>query len=228
VLEVATQLVERLEPRPSLNRAAIQQAEAHVLAFRGRPDEALHLAEQAVDVAREAGSADAIALCFSVGAQARLASGDSPGAAQLLTELEGMPNARATLDYAWRLAEMVRTAVASGEVALAQRLVNGVEPLFPLHEHALCAARAILAEVAGEHRNAAGLYADAAGRWQQFGFVPERAEALLGRGRCLLALGEPGAEEPLSEARELFVSMGHRSALDEAQALLEQTATRAT
>jgi len=147
-------------------------------------------------------------------------------AAQLLTELEEMPNARATRDYAWRLAEMVRTAVASGDVALAERLVNGVEPLFPLHEHALCAARAILAEAAAEHRDAAALYAEAAERWQQFGFVAERAEALLGRGRCLVALGEPGAEEPLSEARELFASMGHRSALDETQALLEQTAAR--
>ena len=91
---------------------------------------------------------------------------------------------------------MVRTAVASGDVALAERLVNGVEPLFPLHEHALCAARAILAEVAGEHRNAAGLYADAAGRWQQFGFVPERATDFIfavyaeqfGLAGCLLLL----------------------------------------
>ena len=40
-------------------------------------------------------------------------------------------------------------------------------------------------------RRAATLYAEAAARWQEFGNVPERAYALLGQGRCLLALGQP-------------------------------------
>ena len=41
-------------------------------------------------------------------------------------------------------------------------------------------------------------------RWREFGNVPERAYALLGRGRCLIALGHAGAEVPLAEARDLF------------------------
>ena len=66
------------------------------------------------------------------------------------------------------------------------------------------------------------LYAEAAERWLDFGNVPERAYALLGQGRCLTALGQPEAREPLREARELFASMGYQPALAETETLLEQ------
>jgi hypothetical protein len=67
--------------------------------------------------------------------------------------------------------------------------MDGVEPRTPLAEHALTASRAQLTEAAGDHTQAASLYAEAAERWQEFGNVPERAYALLGQGRCLVALG---------------------------------------
>jgi hypothetical protein len=119
---------------------------------------------------------------------------------------------------------MLRTALAVGDFALAKRLAESLEPRYPLDKHALCAARAQLAEHAGDHAEAASLYANAAERWQEFGNVAERAYALLGQSRCLHALGRPGAEEPLREARELFASMGYKPALAEAEALLEQIA----
>ena len=86
---------------------------------------------------------------------------------------------------------MLRTALAAGDPDLAKRLTDGLEPRYPLREHALCAARAQLAEHAGDHADAATLYAEAAARWQQFGNVREHAYALLGQGRCLVALGRP-------------------------------------
>ena len=92
----------------------------------------------------------------------------------------------------------------------------------------LVAAEAQLAEAAGDRVEAASMYADAAERWQKFGNVPERAYALLGQGRCLAALGKPGAEEPLREAKELFASMGYRPALSETEALLAETAAAAS
>ena len=76
-------------------------------------------------------------------------------------------------------------------------------------------ARAQLAEAAGDHAEAVALYAEAAERWRKFGNVPERAYALLGQGRCLAALGNPEAKEPLREARELFASMGFTPAVAE-------------
>jgi hypothetical protein len=112
----------------------------------------------------------------------------------------------------------------SAHRALADRLVDRLEPHYPLNEHALVSARAQLAEHAGDHAEAEILYAEAASRWREFGNVPERAHALMGQGRCLLALGRLGAQRPLGEARDLFASMSYKPALADANALLEQTA----
>ena len=123
---------------------------------------------------------------------------------------------------------MLRTALAAGDPGLARRLAEGIEPHYPGREHALCAARAQLAEHAGDHAIAAALYAEAASRWQQFGNVREYAYALLGQGRCLLTLADPTAEQPLRQAADLFNSMGYRPALAETEALIVQTSVRAS
>jgi hypothetical protein len=105
---------------------------------------------------------------------------------------------------------------------LATRLAARVQPRTPLNDHASCAARAQLAEAAGDVAHAAALYAEAAGRWREFGDVPERAYALLGHGRCLLSVDRAAAKVPLATARELFASLGYKPALTEAEALLAQ------
>jgi hypothetical protein len=174
-------------------------------------------AERLVETARAVGAVDAMppALAAAAAAQA-----DRGSACALLAELEGSAGANATPYYARGLPGMARTALAAGDSALATRLVERLELHYPLHAHALCAVRAQLAEYAGNHAGAAALYVDAAARWRDFGNVPERAYALLGQGRCLAALDEPVAAEPLREARELFASMGYRPALSETEVLL--------
>jgi class 3 adenylate cyclase len=52
--------------------------------------------------------------------------------------------------------------------------------------------------------------------------VPEHGHALLGRGRCLLALDSPGARGALLQARELFTRLGARPLVAEADDLLER------
>ena len=115
---------------------------------------------------------------------------------------------------------MVRCALALSDAELAARLLR--EPRTPLEEHAQCAARAQLAEAAGDPSGAAALYADATRRWRDFENLPEEAYALLGQGRCLAALGDSSAAEPLRRARELFRSLGFRPALAETEALLAE------
>ena len=89
-------------------------------------------------------------------------------------------------------------------------------------------ARALLAEHHGQHAEAAALFADAAGRWEQFEVPWEHAQALLGQGRCLLALRQPAeARQPLRTARDIFTTLGARPALTEVDRLLAQ-ATAAT
>ena len=169
---------------------------------------------------RAIGEPQRIAVAFAAAARLLLAQGRRQEANVLLLELEQVPGLRDDPNYAALLPELVRTALAVGEPELAARLVDGVEARTPLAEHALYAARAELTEADEERVEAAALYAEAAERWRQFGNVPERAYALLGRGRSLAALGEPEAVEPLRAARELFASMGFAPAVAEVDGLL--------
>jgi class 3 adenylate cyclase len=180
-----------------------------------------------VERARANSAADVRTFAFASAAAALVT--DAPERAwALLSELEQVTGSQKTPYYARLLPAMVRTALTAGDPTLAKRLADGLQPHYPLDEHAVCAARAQLAEAAGDRAEAATLYAGAAARWQEFGNVPERAHALLGHGRCLLALGDAGAEQPLREARDLFASMGYQPALAETEALLEQSAAAPT
>jgi tetratricopeptide (TPR) repeat protein len=158
-------------------------------------------------------------------ASAQLAAGRAAAASALLEDLERQPGAKSDLNYPARLNQMVRTALAAGDRALAERLAADVRSEYPLQEHALCAARAALAEAAGDVEAAASLYAEAAERWLGFGHVPERAHALLGHGRCLVALGRaPEAAAPLERARAIFSRLGARRLLAETDRLSEEAA----
>ncbi|MCX6363551.1 MAG: hypothetical protein NTW58_05170, partial [Actinobacteria bacterium] len=105
---------------------------------------------------------------------------------------------------------------------LAEVLMEGVEPIYPLGDYALIAARAILDEHAGRRADAAAGFADAAARWHEFGVPYEEAQALCGEARCLVALGRaPQAAAPLAAARVIFERLGARPALFETDRVLE-------
>ena len=64
-------------------------------------------------------------------------------------------------------------------------------------------------------------FAAAAARWHDFGVPYEEGHALLGQGRCLVALCRaPEAAAPLAAAREIFARLGAKPALAEAEAVL--------
>ncbi len=195
---------------------------------RGDAEGTSGIAHWLVEAAHTQATSDLTVEALAAVAAARLAAAEPDQARAPLAKIEHTPGARETPYYSRQLGAMVRTALAADDHDLASRLTDGLEPRSPLREHALCAARAQLAEHAGNHAEAATLYADAAARWQQFGNVPERGYALLGQGRCLVALGDPAAEQPLRHAAEVFRSMGYRPALAETEVLLEQTTAPAT
>ena len=195
---------------------------------RGEAEGTSDIADWLVEAARTHASPDVTIEVLAAVAAARLAAAEPDQARAVLGEIEQTPGARVFPYYARQLGAMLRTALAAGDPDLAERLASGLEPRYPVREHALCAARAQLAEHTGNHADAATLYAEAATRWQQFGNVPERAYALLGQGRCLVALADPAAEQPLRQAAELFSSMGYRPTLTETNALLEQTTAAAS
>jgi class 3 adenylate cyclase/tetratricopeptide (TPR) repeat protein len=222
VVEAATELIEKLEATGSMvsvfdSRLAL----ARVLALRGRAQEAVPLAEWVLGAGRRLISPDRRARALVVAALVRLSAGQRGPAAELLAELSGdAAVTRHPLFYAF-LPEAVRTAVAAGDRALAERLASSTVATYPYEKHAVCAARAMAAEAQGETEGAAGLFAEAARRWEGMGVVPERAFAHLGEGRCLLALGRSAqAYGPLHQAREVFASLGAKPALAETDALL--------
>ena len=60
----------------------------------------------------------------------------------------------------------------------------------PLHRRVVATVSGLLAEARGEHEAASAGFAAAATGWHEFGMVYEEGQALLGQGRCLVALGE--------------------------------------
>jgi tetratricopeptide (TPR) repeat protein len=224
VIAGADDLARRLEASGDVfSLASVRSVRAAILVRRGQPAEAVPIADWAVEQARTSGYGELLAAAFPPVAAAHLAMGEAAEAAALLTELEGSPKVWAYPIYARSVPEVVRTALAAGDPDLAARLVRGIEPTFPLNEHALVTAAALLAEHRGEHAEAAGLFADAAERWEGFEMPWEEAQALFGRGRCLLALGRPAeADAPLRGARDIFVSLGAGPAVLETDELLER------
>jgi class 3 adenylate cyclase/tetratricopeptide (TPR) repeat protein len=211
VLEASGQLADLVE---------VRGVALSLLVARGdSPDQAL--VRLVLEGAREVRHVD-ISTYGRVVAALGLASEAPDDARAALGEIVDIPGSERSPYFARHLGTMLRTALSIGDRQLAERIVQKVEPRYPLDGHALCTAHALLAENAGDLEEAAALYAEAASRWQAFGNVPERAYALFKQGRCLRALGQSGAEEPLLEARELFASMGYKPSLAEVERLLQQ------
>ncbi|MBV9093834.1 MAG: hypothetical protein JO132_08170, partial [Streptosporangiaceae bacterium] len=183
------------------------------------------LGQWAAERARECARPEMLATALPPVAAVRVARGDAPGALALLAELSD-PHVAWTAPYAANLAGAARTALAAGAPGLAAELADAVQPRHPLQQHALITVRGLLAEQRGDHAEAAALFADAAGRWVQFEVPWERAQALLGQGRCLLALRKPAeAREPLRTARDIFTSLGAKAAQTETGLLIEHGIT---
>ena len=152
------------------------------------------------------------------------AVGDWPATRAALDAYERLVADRVNCDRGLRLALTVRVALRVGDVALAERFTAKVTPSVALYRHALASTQASIAEARGEHEAAAG-FADAAAGWHDFGVPYEEAQALLGQGRCLVALGRaPEAVEPLGQAHDIFERLGARPALAETDQVLQQVA----
>jgi len=216
----------RLAGRAGASQAHAQLLEtralqARILASQGQLEQAAELAGWGRATAREYGHQEALLLGLSIAAFAEVARpGGREQASALLGELVQLSFSPNDPYYVAAVPELIRTALAAGQPALAERMLEGVEPITPRHDYALQTASALLAEARGELDEAAALYAEAAERWQRLGVVPEHAQALLGEGRCLLALGRSEAATRLESARELLRALGARPLIAETDELL--------
>jgi hypothetical protein len=124
------------------------------------------------------------------------------------------------------LPDVARVCAAHDRLDVLERLVSDEHRVRNERgRRALAAARAVLAEARGDHADAAAGYADVAHGWLMYGSIPERADALLGRGRCQLALGEVDeARLALEDARVHLEELGAAPALAEVDELLSESA----
>lgn len=223
VIELGPGLEERAQAAGSIwDLLIIRGTLLLVRTHRGELSEAARLKDLVVPAAKEMRLPEVCVLGFGAAAATSSAIGRSDLALELLEEFECTPWARSAWYYPVGLPGAVRIALAAGDLALATRLGEGVEPLYALQEHSIFAIRALFAEYEGDPGAAANLFADAAARWQALGFLWEHAQALLGSGRCLIALGKPGASEPLRDARGIFARLDAKPALAATDALLER------
>ena len=194
---------------------------AHVLVRTGGVDEAGALVEESLPRARSIDDPQVLAPTLAAGALIEQARGRLPAAIELLEELD-----RTTRDpfRAIHVADAVRICAAAGGLPLARKLLGQVPDAMARHRYVRLTGEAVADEAEGSLEQAAERYAAAAGRWQDYGHVPEQALALLGRGRCLLTLGRPNTEQPLREAARLLAAMGYKPALAETEGLLERVA----
>lgn len=202
----------------------IRALEVSALAQQGRPAQAADYLDSLVPNVRRLGRRDRVITALGPAALVLAALEETDAATVMLAEVEAAFAAGGYSDsIPSGLPMIVRTAVAIGQVELAERLARRSSLGIPYAEHALVAARAALAEAHGQVEAAATGYAEAAARWEGFGGRSEQAMALLGWGRCLLRLAEPArAAAVLQDAREILASCGMRPALDEADSLLAE------
>ena len=188
----------------------------------GAVDQAIVLAERAV-----AGDTDSLALWLYDGmlaasvAQVRIAAGRSEEARALLAQISPARTSFGGFG-ALRLPHLTRCDLAVGDIATAEQRCQNFVPLFQNHATGLQTAWAQVAEARGEFRPAAEAFGQASEQWRASGSALEQAYAVLGAGRCLVALGDAAADERLHEARRLFLGMGAGPRVEECDALLGQ------
>jgi tetratricopeptide (TPR) repeat protein len=116
--------------------------------------------------------------------------------------------------YGLVLPAEVRMAVELEDMELARRLAAKTVASRAHDGHSLVLLSALESEQEGEYDRAAQRFAEAASRWHAFGAPYEAAQARLGQGRCLVALGRADdAVRPLRDAARVFRRLGAAPAL---------------
>jgi class 3 adenylate cyclase/tetratricopeptide (TPR) repeat protein len=182
---------------------------ALVLVQRGRTEEAAPLVDDVLPRAREAKDLQVVYPALATAAALAVAAGQLSFAAALAGEAEEVMRVGGVGLRARHLPQLVSIALAAGATDTAHRFLDGDHLDAGRPAHAVVTARALVAEFNDKSAEALELYDDAAARWSEYGSVLERADALAGAGRSLLALGRPHeATARLQEARTLYQDLG--------------------
>ena len=206
-----------------LTVAVASALQAHALTEAGQFAAALEVGRPGLEVGRRIDDVELVVTACAAMAAAEHALGNAAAARKLLDEAAALldrSGVASSPSYPRLLPGIVRCALALGADDLAARFVRPVQPNLPIREHVLVSCGALLAEAAGDTESALEGFADAQARWEAFGETSELAHAMLGAGRCQLALGRAEAAETLTRARDLFDGLGNRPRTQECDELL--------
>jgi tetratricopeptide (TPR) repeat protein len=164
---------------------------------------------------------------MAVGSAAAYSALGRPAAAKAaLVAWAETPSPMSTVEYAWMVPEAVRIALRCSGAALAGRLQSRGDGPLQVQQHVMTSVAGLTAEAAGGYEEALEDYVEAVSRWHEFGVPYEKAQALLGQGRCLVGLGRaPEAAPPLAAAREIFARLGAKPALADTDELIQKAAS---
>jgi class 3 adenylate cyclase/tetratricopeptide (TPR) repeat protein len=200
----------------------IRSAIARILAWRNQHRDAVPHIEWALEFSRRSANPQDAADAFTAAVSVRSGFHETEAVRALIQELMGVRNVGHESEFAIRLPEMIRVAFGADAPELTEPLVELCGKHAPVHRHALCTAEALLAEHRRDFEAAAASFEEAATRWSGFGVVLEEAHALLGLGRCLMALRRRGARDQLFAARAIFERLDVISAVAETDVRLAQ------
>jgi class 3 adenylate cyclase/tetratricopeptide (TPR) repeat protein len=203
-----------------------RQVKARVLLWRGELDAARVLATEFLPRAREIDDLQLLVPALAVAAAVAQAAGDRTAARGLVQEVQRLVGDRG--GGSWYLGQhvagLVRVCLTLGQRATAEALAARAHDGVARNRAGLLSARAALTEADGDLDQAALAYDEAASRWGNYGHRLEQAWALLGAGRCLLALGRPDARRRLRDSRAALAALRAAPLLAEVDAALGVTA----
>jgi predicted ATPase/class 3 adenylate cyclase len=207
----------------SLITANARIFDALIRFHRGDLTGARALQEIFVPTLREADDLEGLAPGLALSALIHAALGENALAHSRIEEYEAKTG-RALYYRARYLQIVLRAVVVIGDTDRIGRLLCEDDQVpYPHDRHCLVTARAIHAEAIGKRDVALNLYTEAAQRWSQYGFAFEQGQALLGAGRCLIAMGRRGDATPnLRKASDIFQTLGARPLLEETDSYLQQ------
>lgn len=213
VIEIGERLTHEITDTSLQISVLVETFRQLVLVHRGVLDRAADVEDRLVPRAREIADSQAIVPVFRLAALERQAQGDMDGALAAIREALDLMRERPGL-RGWLLDDSARICVAAGDAGLLADLLEDYTPHLARNIASVTSARGSLAEVRGDLEGALSLYVDAAARWESFPHIFEQAHALLGAGRCSLALGRRGeALDLLRAAHPLFSSLGAAASL---------------
>jgi len=197
---------------------------ALVLARRGDPSQAAAIVDELLPKAWAGKDMQVLMPALSVGALIAAAR-DAPDVALGLVR-ESFEVSRASSDRhrSLFLAELTRLCVSLDALDLARELADGLTVDLGRIGAARTAAAAELAEAERRPADAIELFAEAQRRWRPLGAVPMLAAALLGEGRCRVALADDRAAAPLTEALGVFDGLGDVAGAAETRDLIARSA----